>query len=418
MTLIDPAFVEQTLTHEAPWCGSHGADGGYLGMGLVYYALVYATRAQTAVCLGSGGGFVPRLMRQAQRDLGLAGARTILVDGNRPEAGWGAPAWLPPGSFFRRTYPDVELLVQTTARAATEFFATQGLAIDYLHIDADHSFEGCLADFNDYRRFLRVGSVVTLHDTNFHGAGVRHVVEHLRARGDCEVVEFPEVGVGTAIVRITEPADVPRARPHEPAAGGSLRVERVADAPARAPAGRGWAYLESPSFSVRSMIAASFMRGCDTVIELGAGRRSIEHFLGGTHRSVIVIDPLLHDRSTCELNGAPCAVEHVRARFQDLRWHLGADASFGLVMLGMELQNMAEADFTMLFRLVDAARATVIEFPTSWWVSQEQFQRLQHETRTREVFFARIDLSGNDFGDLSNSWPPRCDREIHVLQPA
>src|SRR5215467_249049 len=189
MTLIDPAFVEQTLTHEAPWCGSHGADRGYLGMGLVYYALVYATRAQTAVCLGSGGGFVPRLMRQAQRDLNLDGARTVLVDGNRPEAGWGAPAWLPQGSFFRRTYPDVELIVQTTARAATEFFATQALTIDYLHIDADHSFEGCLADFNSYRQFLRVGSVVTLHDTNFHGAGVRHVVEHLRARGDCEVVE-------------------------------------------------------------------------------------------------------------------------------------------------------------------------------------------------------------------------------------
>ena len=44
----------------------------------------------------------------------------------------------------------------------------------------------------------RIGSVVTLHDTSFPGAGVQHVVEHLRARGDCEVLDFPESGVPVA----------------------------------------------------------------------------------------------------------------------------------------------------------------------------------------------------------------------------
>lgn len=88
MQLINCELVVETLTHEAPWCGSHGADGDYLGMGLIYYGIAYILRAKLAVCLGSGGGFVPRLMRQAQRDLGIADdARTILVDANRPEAG-------------------------------------------------------------------------------------------------------------------------------------------------------------------------------------------------------------------------------------------------------------------------------------------------------------------------------------------
>lgn len=64
-------------------------------MGLIYYGFVYAQQAEVAVCLRLGGGFVPRMMRQAQRDLGIADrARTILVDANRPQAGWGAPAWL------------------------------------------------------------------------------------------------------------------------------------------------------------------------------------------------------------------------------------------------------------------------------------------------------------------------------------
>ena len=186
MTLIDPAVISRTLTHDAPWCGSHGADGTYLGMGLVYYALVHATRAGVAVCLGSGGGFVPRMMRQAQRDLGLPGARTILVDGNRAEAGWGSPAWLAESSFFRRAFPDIELVLRTTEQAAAEVFAAQGITIDYLHIDADHSFEGCLADFMAYRRFLRVGSILTLHDTSFAGApaatvGMRQFSSNVRS---------------------------------------------------------------------------------------------------------------------------------------------------------------------------------------------------------------------------------------------
>src|SRR5262245_47159520 len=70
--LINFDLIRRALMRDAPWAGSHGAEGDYLGMGLLYYALVYGMRAKVAVCLGSGGGFVPRLMRQAQRDLGVA----------------------------------------------------------------------------------------------------------------------------------------------------------------------------------------------------------------------------------------------------------------------------------------------------------------------------------------------------------
>src|ERR1700686_421866 len=130
MPLINRGLIAQALTHEAPWCGSHGAEDDYLGMGLVYYGITYMLRARIAVCLGSGGGFVPRLMRQAQRDLEQADhSRTILVDANRPEAGWGSPAWLSPTSFFRQSYGDVEIVLQTTEAAARKFFAPQGLQI-------------------------------------------------------------------------------------------------------------------------------------------------------------------------------------------------------------------------------------------------------------------------------------------------
>ena len=81
-TLVNKDFITSMLTVDDPWCSSHGADNGSedLGAGLLYYSLAYSIRARTCVCLGSGGGFVPRLMRQAQRDLDLEGGRTILVD--------------------------------------------------------------------------------------------------------------------------------------------------------------------------------------------------------------------------------------------------------------------------------------------------------------------------------------------------
>ena len=81
----------------------------------------------------------------------------------------GAPEWLAANSFFRTQYPDVETVVDLTSNAAREFFEKQGISIDYLHIDADHSFAGCYEDFSTFRHFLHEGSIVTLHDTELSG---------------------------------------------------------------------------------------------------------------------------------------------------------------------------------------------------------------------------------------------------------
>src|SRR5207245_391775 len=127
-SLLDRALIADLLTREAPWRGRHGAEETYVGAGLLYYTLTYTLRAEVAVCLGSGGGFVPRLMRQAQRDAGIAvRSRTILVDGDVPDAGWGSPQWLEPDSFFRVHYPDVELVLESTSAAAERVFGAEGV---------------------------------------------------------------------------------------------------------------------------------------------------------------------------------------------------------------------------------------------------------------------------------------------------
>jgi hypothetical protein len=202
--LLNVDFAKSDILAEAAFDFSHGAFGpaGYLGGAMLYYTLPYMTRAQVSVCLGSGGALVPRLMRQAQRDIGLDTlGRTILVDGNRGD--FGRPNWLEPDSAFRRRYPEIELMIEDTG-AAAELLRAQGVVIDYLHIDADHSAEGSLRDFDAYRPLLRKGALVTFHDTRpdaHPNTTCWQTVETLRTRG-FELLDMPDLASGVAIIRV------------------------------------------------------------------------------------------------------------------------------------------------------------------------------------------------------------------------
>jgi len=229
-SLLNADFITSNVTVDDPWCTSHGSgeDSTDLGLGIIYYALAYAHRAHTCVCLGSGGGFVPRLMRQAQRDLGLEGSRTYLVDGagSVTEPGreiWGSPTWLAEGSAFRKNYPEIELRLQLTADAFHEFFEPNKIKIDFLHIDADHHYEGAKLDWDLYNTLVGPEGVITLHDTvNFREpCGVPQLVEELSRDDRYEVVNFP-ISFGTAIVRKNPPHDANSAasRPDLPSLTG------------------------------------------------------------------------------------------------------------------------------------------------------------------------------------------------------
>jgi hypothetical protein len=262
--------------------------------------------------------------------------------------------------------------------------------------------------------------VVTLHDTNFPGAGVRYVVEYLNTCSDCEVINFEGLGAGTALVRIRgtdepERASFPagdRANCNAP----PVIVRPKPNAILPDPPTIGWRYLESEAFATRSVIAARFMRGCRSVVEIGSGRTSIDTFLTGRYESIVVLDPFIREGRSTESN-ASAEILRLRARFQDVTWEIGVPRAYGLVLLGLELQGLNEDDYRELFRLVENAAVTVIEFPTSWSPSREQFERIRSSTATRERFVCKLDLTGNDVGHLEHSWPPRFDREMHVLEP-
>jgi len=207
--LVNQAFAAAELTGPDAWCASHGAKphAEELGAGMLYYALTYSLRAAVCVCLGSGGGFVPRMMRQAQRDLSLEPSRTILVDGAdavAPEKReiWGSPSWIAEDSWFRTRFPEIELVLSLTETAHKDFFVANGISIDYLHIDGDHHYEGVRLDFDLFAPLVRDDGVITLHDTGNYRepCGVPQLVDELRRDGAYDLVHFP-IAYGTAVVK-------------------------------------------------------------------------------------------------------------------------------------------------------------------------------------------------------------------------
>jgi hypothetical protein len=114
--LLNSEFIKHYITtnreeEDVKYRWSHGATDLHLGDGLVVYSLIQYLRAKTCVCLGSGGGFIPRIMTQARVDLhtqkifngnaerewGDIGT-TILVDANNGKGG--EPDWIKEGTFF------------------------------------------------------------------------------------------------------------------------------------------------------------------------------------------------------------------------------------------------------------------------------------------------------------------------------
>jgi hypothetical protein len=208
-SLVDKNYIRTFITGQDKWASSHGSAPGSedLAAGILYYSFAYANKAKVCVCLGSGGGFVPRLMCQAQRDLHIENASTFLVDGGEkvPKEKidiWGTPAWSAEGSWHKTNYPDIQVIMNLTDRAFHEFFVPNNIRIDYLHIDADHHYEGVALDWDLYRTLVTDEGLITLHDTvNYrHPCGVPRLIDEIRAAGEYSVINFP-IRYGTALVK-------------------------------------------------------------------------------------------------------------------------------------------------------------------------------------------------------------------------
>ncbi len=155
---------------------THGATDLHLGDGLLVYSFIQFIRAKICVCIGTGGGFIPRIMTQSRYDLWEQGifegkntnewgdiGTTIIVDAANGVGGY--TDWTEENSFLRIQFQP-QVILETSERAFYDYFVRQDIKIDYLHIDGDHSYEGVKKDFELYSTIMSENGIITIHDTD------------------------------------------------------------------------------------------------------------------------------------------------------------------------------------------------------------------------------------------------------------
>ena len=189
MDLFNTEYIKQYLTNNhtidengnivlepVKYRWTHGATDLHLGDGWLVYSLILFNRAKTCVCIGTGGGFIPRLMTQARKDLweqkifkgkntnewGDIGT-TIIIDAANGIGGF--TDWTEENSFLRQHFSP-QVILETSEKAYYDYFIRQDIKIDYLHIDGDHSYEGVKKDFELYSTIMSENGIITIHDTD------------------------------------------------------------------------------------------------------------------------------------------------------------------------------------------------------------------------------------------------------------
>ena len=173
-------FIKKNITtndgEPVPYLWTHGGTIEHMGDGLMIYSIIQHMRAKNCVCIGSGGGYIPRIMTQARIDLhkqnifegngdynwGDIGASYVVDACN----GVGGPNDLDNEESFYRTNYYPRFIKSTSEEAYYDFFVRQDIKIDVLWIDGDHSYEGVKTDFELYSNIMNDKGIIIIHDTD------------------------------------------------------------------------------------------------------------------------------------------------------------------------------------------------------------------------------------------------------------
>ena len=178
--ITNQQYIETNITTDngvkLPFLWTHGATTKHMGDGIIVYSLIQHMRYKSCVCIGSGGGYIPRIMTQARADLhsqeiydgdgtyswGDIGT-TYVVD---PCNGIGGDSNICDMEGFYQTTFFPRFIKETSERAYYDFFVREDIKIDLLFIDGDHSYEGVKKDFELYSKLLNPNGLILIHDTD------------------------------------------------------------------------------------------------------------------------------------------------------------------------------------------------------------------------------------------------------------
>jgi len=175
MSILNRGWIYDSITRNedsgsVSYRWTHGANDTYMGSGIMYFSIPYFLKARVCVCLGSGGGYVPRLMVDCVHELNetqMYGedkyGEVYVVDATNGFNG--EVDWSDEDSFLREKF-NPRFINSTTEDAFYNFFVKRDVKIDYLHIDADHTYEGCKLDFDLYSTIMNENGIISIHDTD------------------------------------------------------------------------------------------------------------------------------------------------------------------------------------------------------------------------------------------------------------
>jgi cephalosporin hydroxylase len=174
------------------------------------------TKPDICVCIGTGDGLIPRVLRQSQISSGKINGKTILIDlgetmGAMPDKIHNL------NSKFRKIYPDIDVFKGFSVPNGINYLKNNNIHnIDILWIDGDHSFEGSLNDFKNYSKLLSNNGFIFMHDTLPNGknnkqpdwCGVNKTIQYIHEnyKNEFELINIVgnknrEPGAGFAIIK-------------------------------------------------------------------------------------------------------------------------------------------------------------------------------------------------------------------------
>ena len=175
MSILNRGYIYDSITRNqdsgsVSYRWTHGANDTYMGSGIMYFSIPYFLKAQVCVCLGSGGGYVPRLMVDCVHELnetqmyseGKTGEVYVVDAINSVN---GEVDWADEDSYLREKF-NPKFLNTTTEDAFYNFFVKRDVKIDYLHIDAGHTYDDCKQDFDLYSTIMNENGIISIHDSD------------------------------------------------------------------------------------------------------------------------------------------------------------------------------------------------------------------------------------------------------------
>jgi len=155
---------------------THGATDEHLGDGVMVYSIIQHMRYKECLCIGSGGGYIPRIMTQARFDLHSQGifegdpsfnwgdiGTTYVVDACN---GIGGKCEISETDSYFQTHFYPRFIKETSEKAYYHFFVLEDIKLDLIYIDGDHSYAGVKNDFNLYSKLLNPNGIIMIHDTD------------------------------------------------------------------------------------------------------------------------------------------------------------------------------------------------------------------------------------------------------------